>query len=384
MPRRTHKKSRNGCVECKRRHIKCDEKGPICSNCISSERLCEYPEMTIKVMQASGRSRKRTISPSVSAESPSTKLPPDSTSSIQPDPPVNMLHAELLYHLSTETLPSLSKGENNLILLHKEVIGHALSAPYLMNELLALAALHLSIIREPQEELYRHHSAQLQNHALRMFHETDSELGMRPTVPAFIFSSMLGIHILCDTLVYRDHDFQALLDRFVHYLRIHRGVRAVIGEDWNQIKETALKPILNEAEASLRNSTRDGQACSCLLELIKAARLGPSISETYEQAIEALQSSLNAAQSDRAVDNINAVIAWPIIVSLEYTEMLVHRRPEALVILAHYAALLHSCRDLWVFGDGGSFLIQSIDRYLGPEWAEWLHWPNQVLAESTT
>ncbi|KAL4783766.1 hypothetical protein BJX76DRAFT_243526 [Aspergillus varians] len=363
----------------------CDEKGPICSNCISSERLCEYPEMTIQAMQSSRISRKRTSSPSESTESSVSNLPPDFTSSssfIQSDPPVNMLHAELLYHLSTETFPSLRVGGNNIILLHKEAISHGLAAPYLMNELLALAALHLSIIRKSQKEFYRHHSAQLQNHALRMFHETDSDPDMKPPVPAFLFSSILGMHLLCDTLVHRDRDFQVFLDRFIHYFRIHRGVRTVIAGNWSQIKETSLRPILNEAEERMQSSTRDGQVCSRLLELTKAAKLGPSITETYEQALEALQSSLNASQSDTTGGTMHGALAWPVIVPWEYTNMLVHRRPEALVILAHYAVLLHSCRDMWVFGDGGKFLIQSIDRYLGPQWAEWLYWPNHVLAKS--
>lgn len=266
--------------------------------------------------------------------------------------------------------------------MYKEAINFGQATPYLMNELLALAALHLSVVRETQKEFYRHHSTQLQNHALRMFHETDSDIGMKPPVPAFLFSSVLGVHLLCDTLRFRGHGFQTFLDRFIHYLRIHRGVRAVIGGNWNQLKETSLKSILNEAETSLQSNTRDGQVCSRLLGLVKAAKLGPSITRTYEQAIEALQPLLKDSRYGTVIDNKHGVLAWPIVVSLEYTDMLVHRRPEALVILAHYAVSLHSCRDMWVFGDGGRFLIQSIDQYLGPQWAEWMYWPNHVLADT--
>ncbi|QQK46297.1 Aflatoxin biosynthesis regulatory protein [Penicillium digitatum] len=41
-PRRAHTKSRQGCDQCKRRRVKCDEKGPPCSNCISRELSCTY------------------------------------------------------------------------------------------------------------------------------------------------------------------------------------------------------------------------------------------------------------------------------------------------------------------------------------------------------
>ncbi|KAL4902334.1 hypothetical protein BDW74DRAFT_180836 [Aspergillus multicolor] len=41
-PRRRHRKSRNGCAECKRRRIKCDETKPSCSRCILTMQKCIY------------------------------------------------------------------------------------------------------------------------------------------------------------------------------------------------------------------------------------------------------------------------------------------------------------------------------------------------------
>ncbi|KAI2632476.1 hypothetical protein GGS26DRAFT_77875 [Hypomontagnella submonticulosa] len=40
--RRFHKKSRKGCLECKRRHIKCDERRPNCGNCDVAARDCYH------------------------------------------------------------------------------------------------------------------------------------------------------------------------------------------------------------------------------------------------------------------------------------------------------------------------------------------------------
>jgi hypothetical protein len=174
-----------------------------------------------------------------------------------------------------------------------DVISYSVTAPYLLNELLALAALHLGILREDQKDLYRHHSAQLQNHALRMFHETGFDASGESSVSAFLFSSVLGIHLLCDTLVFRDQEFQGFLDRFIHYLRIHRGVRTVIGGNWTRLKETpGLKSVLTEGEVSLQMQNIDsgtGDVCSGLLERMRAANLGPDIIGTYEQTIGALQ-----------------------------------------------------------------------------------------------
>ncbi|KAK0725036.1 hypothetical protein B0H67DRAFT_550682 [Lasiosphaeris hirsuta] len=42
--RRAHKRSRNGCLTCKQRHIRCDEVKPICTNCLTRGGDCGYPE----------------------------------------------------------------------------------------------------------------------------------------------------------------------------------------------------------------------------------------------------------------------------------------------------------------------------------------------------
>lgn len=60
--------------------------------------------------------------------------PPELTALAQPDPPVNILHAELFHHLSTQTSPSISETGSGLSLPLGEVIDYGLAAPYLLNE----------------------------------------------------------------------------------------------------------------------------------------------------------------------------------------------------------------------------------------------------------
>ncbi|KAI8634132.1 hypothetical protein F5Y19DRAFT_200576 [Xylariaceae sp. FL1651] len=43
MERRGHTKSRNGCYNCKRRRIKCQENRPSCKHCVKTGLKCEYP-----------------------------------------------------------------------------------------------------------------------------------------------------------------------------------------------------------------------------------------------------------------------------------------------------------------------------------------------------
>jgi hypothetical protein len=67
--------------------------------------------------------------------------------------------------------------------------------------------------------------------------------------------------------------------------------------------------------------------------------------------------------------------------SEEYIGCLTLRRPEALVILSHYAAHLHYYRDLWDIRGWGEFLIENITEHLGSDWESWLAWRNEVLKQ---
>ncbi|KAL3451591.1 hypothetical protein BJX65DRAFT_304181 [Aspergillus insuetus] len=44
-PRRTHTKSRAGCLTCKKRRVKCDETQPTCRNCIRTGWSCSWPDI---------------------------------------------------------------------------------------------------------------------------------------------------------------------------------------------------------------------------------------------------------------------------------------------------------------------------------------------------
>ncbi|KAF7544717.1 hypothetical protein G7Z17_g9742 [Cylindrodendrum hubeiense] len=41
--RRFHRRSKNGCQTCKRRHVRCDEQKPLCTNCLQTGSECIYP-----------------------------------------------------------------------------------------------------------------------------------------------------------------------------------------------------------------------------------------------------------------------------------------------------------------------------------------------------
>jgi hypothetical protein len=195
----------------------------------------------------------------------------------------------LFHHFLSEILPFFGFEKlSNIGFSMLEMTKVILAAPFLMNEIVAFAALHLSIFRPSQQHFYRHKAAQLQTHALSEFNEAN--LGVTPDtcVPMFLFSSILALHRLCEKLIFRADSFEAFLDDFIQSLRLHRGVRAVVSESWHLLLESPLKSLL-EVEGNVLDHNVSEHECSELMSRIRMGSLDPAAKDVYGQAIEYLQ-----------------------------------------------------------------------------------------------
>ncbi|KAF3803863.1 hypothetical protein GCG54_00008365 [Colletotrichum gloeosporioides] len=366
--RRSHKKSRNGCAGCKRRHVKCDETRPECRNCVMSDRVCSFLKTDTYEDKL----------PSGTVKSPT---PPSSAS----EPPTfTVAHMALLHHAESHMAEFMAlKGDVRPLI--NTAIEHAFTAPYLLNELLALSALHLSTRGVAQASLFNHQATELQTRSLELFAEAKGDISETTYMPTFIFASLLGIHVLYETLKTEYGTLADFVKSFVRYCRLHRGVRAVTGQYWPEILRSDLKPLLYIATLSQRiESQTPGTETSHLKEFLTGMTTSSSATEACLGALGGVQWVLDMAQQEPARFDVgvHAVMAWPLYVTDEYVEALHQHQPEALVVLAFYAATLHRYRQYWAFGSSGSSVVHLVASSIGSFWQDALRWPLQVLIES--
>jgi hypothetical protein len=289
---------------------------------------------------------------------------------------------ELLHNVFVESANWVDPREVSSGMSFPDMLKIGLEAPYLLNMTLAISALNLSITKPDRRRFYRHHATQLQNHALNNFNSLSPHFDQETCISTFLFASILGIYLLCDTLVLREGPFEGFIERFVQYLRVHQGIRAVTAEGrWGILRETKLKPLLAFSELLPPIESDLGPVCEALFERIEATEKDEARLNVFRQTIQALQLVMAAIDFKKEHLRVHALVAWPVMVSPKYVDLVASNQGEALVILAHYGALVHSCRDSWVFQDGGQFLIESITQFLGPPWREWLEWPWKALTE---
>ncbi|KAJ9655573.1 hypothetical protein H2198_005574 [Neophaeococcomyces mojaviensis] len=300
---------------------------------------------------------------------------------------VNMTHLELFNNLFSSEFLSLEKSERSDVIPTTIYIKHALTTPYLMYQVLAASAFQLSIRTPKLRKFYREHATGLQNRAISLFNESNPVLEVSPTnyVQMFLFSSLVGVHLLCDTLHHEKDSLEGFIDSFTQCLNVNRGVLAVVNQCKHLLHEIELGPHLRMSKVLVQWTDASGSECDALQDLIIAADISPSSRKAYQDAVLHLQRVFDAQRAASGNEiRIPVVFAWPIIVSPDYVDLLRQRQAEALVILAHYAVMLHRGRNLWLFGQGGRFLIESICESLDLTWQQWLEFPKAALLEDLT
>ncbi|EEQ88898.1 hypothetical protein RJZ56_004892 [Blastomyces dermatitidis] len=179
MQRRvSHNKSRRGCLNCKKRHVKCDEQGPPCANCVVRKSDCVYqlpatkPKVTRKkrttialaTLSKNDSSNSRQQSPEERSDLPSglsSRTASNSSLAIHPSSsPVTfsstiesnrLLELELLHRWTTRTwmgLYSIPADEPYMQIILPRA---ALKEGYVMNSLLAAAAVDLALSSNESE-----------------------------------------------------------------------------------------------------------------------------------------------------------------------------------------------------------------------------------------
>ena len=459
--RRPHRKSRKGCNECKRRHIRCDEGRPGCTNCTIAERDCSYPEprQDYGATPSEGLRPFAPRSPSttnsygstagagaggagqeVKGPAPETRTPPDSgrwwTSFSQPQTPVTPSPSHPVAKLSAPGAPSLdiSAGAmlegcadqpyvftaQHLALLHHVytemddpvvapgripfavsiAVREAHDSPYLLDQLLALAAMHLGEQQPARALECRHRATELQTRALAVFaRENESLASARSSpdpdvaaaaarfhcAPRFLFAGLLSLHVLADTLVYYRDDFGAFVDRLADCFLLFRGIQLTVTPTLGFLMSTELHALLGPVWEIERRVRREpgGSECSPLRDMVDSAagELGAAAADALRAAIAELQRSFNICSRLDSPATPHAVSYFSVTVEPGFVRLLRGRSPEALVVLAYYGVLLHRCRSYWVFGDAGAWVVMAVAMHLGTGWSRAMALPLGMLDE---
>jgi hypothetical protein len=391
-PRRFHRKSRTGCLECRNRRVKCDEVHPVCRKCAIGNRRCVYVsdarwrEDTActtsngNTVNAASRITERAAGP----RERTTGCPHRSPLLVATQPSFRTLHMQLLYHAFSE-VGAFTALDRDVDSISTYALDHASTAPYILDQLLALSASHCSTTKRDPQGLISREATELQTRALCFFNQADVSHVAVSGLSSLVYISLLGIQLLHDTLTRSQQPIGGFVADFVSYMRIFRGVRKAVDSHWSEhFSLSGLNPLLDIVQWM--------QSSDCSSEGSQTAPLATHFQALPEALTPSVQACLEALQKIQWVLNmkgtvpedsnlrVHATISWSVMVCEEYVESLHQRRPEALAVLAFFAAMTHQRPAFWGFQAAGPLLVRSIVEHIGPFWADSLIWPQSVIS----
>lgn len=169
-----YRKSRNGCLRCKGRRVKCDERVP-CTACMRHQEPCSLETSA----QQTEDSRDAVLSNSDGAWS---RVSPSGSSFVNPslflfdeetdEPECWISNAELNFHYANVSSHSLSAFSEDLnTTFQVNVPREAISHPYLLRAIMAFSAYHLGHLTPNKRPYYNLLAGKHQGHATRGLRE---------------------------------------------------------------------------------------------------------------------------------------------------------------------------------------------------------------------
>ncbi|KAL4929210.1 uncharacterized protein BDV17DRAFT_262095 [Aspergillus undulatus] len=387
MPsRRTYRASpRHGCLECRGRRIKCGKEKPQCSSCLSRNLGCDYLPPTSSLPWPKIKSRSSTPPLSVAAKASPTVVDPafithyedfmESSVTRSPSKELNIEDLELMMQWCTTTYRSVSRDNTVEGIWQAVVPREAMRHTFLMHGLLALSALHLAVTSNgDMKEQYIRTSKAHQKQAVQGLDRIAGKLKQHHSNAAFTSSNIMMIFSFALPEIAGQTFGQSTIDDLYDVFFSTRKSGDVLSNIADWVGNGELKPLLQYDKATPKMPDTSRLAMMALTQLnANLARQDPCHDkDLYDTTIKHLSSSLDKVS--RGGETMIVAFQWIFQVPAKYMDLFRERGPFALVVLAHYAVILHFLRRHWWMGEWGLRLIREIGQHLDADWRNRITW----------
>ena len=299
-------------------------------------------------------------------------------------PALQMDELELLHHFTTQTCFTLSDRSASHELWRVNAPQVAFQHDCLMRGILAVSALHLSELRPDRKDHFSQVAVRQQDAALGSFRPMMSSMDQTNCDAFFGLSSLIVVYGFAAP---KASDSLGLFnysgDDSDEWLPLIRGVNSIILNVWPYIKQGQLSGLLHDHQQEPPHTDLPEILKDQLTHLdafCENAAEGSEAVSAYKQALEFLTMCFTRMNNRPLYEcEVSIAFLWPVMVPQEYISLLNSRKPEALIILAHYCIILHHLDYYWWMRGWARHIIENIQNELVDDLQSWVQWPNSVI-----
>ncbi|KAF2215115.1 hypothetical protein CERZMDRAFT_35456 [Cercospora zeae-maydis SCOH1-5] len=376
--RKTHTKSRRGCLACKRRHVKCDETKPRCAPCNRLDLDCTWPNPGGSASgEGVGQNASPTPSPSWSSNIPNTPDPHQHPSSEPPDLAIADLK---LLHFWTLNTSLTCTSQTTLHTYQSVLVELGFKFPYLLRGILALSALHRATVYPSERKELMFKSSEHYDAAISAYLDALKNPDPATCAPVFALSGILYMHQLGMAQVQRPEDPIAAI---CSWIQVVRGVRAMIVPHWQRLIASEVAPIIAGAQGRGDIDKTVRTEVMQLMDMIDEHIENPEHRTSYVEAVNALNAifvELRAFGERPPQDAVGLLMAWLASgVDERFVELLFAREQCTLVLMAYFAVLFQVKQSSWFIRGWPTWTLECVERQLSEELWKWIEWPRTMI-----
>ncbi|KAK6956739.1 hypothetical protein Daesc_002019 [Daldinia eschscholtzii] len=397
--RRSHKKSRNGCQNCKKWHTKCDEQGPPCNNCILRKATCVYNRPRAGASNDGNSPAMHPRSGALARYPASIERPRGDLGAICAayGGPTRLLELELMNQWSTHTYKSFCGMQEDVDYLQTILPRSALNYDFMLNCLFAIASLQIArTTGEANSRKYVNAALEYYNRGSTSFRSHLGNMNADNCHVLYMFSAVaIAVHL---TIPQQFSQSTSMLDLASVAFDLVNGSTSIgmLGMPWLLNSPFPLRIMLSRIGASKDLIEPDIKAALDRLHSLNSQQHAgtPKPIESFEEegtirivhdyelyqiVIQGLEMSY-AEEAAGVLEGFGA--GFPGFAGKKFASLVGRRDPFALLIVLHWTILLNSIhvRFWWLqsiaapLGQEISDFLRTSHPSLAIEWADAISW----------
>ncbi|EXL72614.1 hypothetical protein FOPG_11868 [Fusarium oxysporum f. sp. conglutinans race 2 54008] len=379
-PRLGYKKSRRGCMRCKQRRVKCDEKQP-CAACERHGLSCVYQEPSEvrrgrsadKVdAQRDDRQKSSNADSSIASPDPLPYLAKFVTGQESIEQSTWLTDLELMHQYSTSTYLTLPRADELRQIWQIELPKLSLSHVYLLHQVLSVSAFHLASLH-PDRPDYAICASQHQNKAIAGLRSAVACITEESCVEIFLSSSLLGIGAFAG-LGAHNAGQQPRIDDLLDVFVLIRGMSDILNRYEPLLKESRIGHLFVKGSQSGSTPLLDATLTQ-LRQIVIPDGFEDTATAICQESIASgiiwIENHIGAT----ATPDERIAMTWCLSVSSGFLDLIRQRHPVALCVLAHYCVILDRVgKSQWFMRNWGKPVLQDIRNEMEPRWSSMLQW----------
>lgn len=305
----------------------------------------------------------------------------------------------LLHHWALFTSLSICRESSGADIWQRVFPEVGFEHPFVAHAILSLAALHLAHSRGGRDNPNVAKAAEHHNEALRGFRQAVANITEANSEALFTWSLLNVIYVFgfltqrCDAAAEHGASRASRKELVLgsEWIPMIRGIEAVLYPTHNYLRFGRMQAIMGVGNwEELEPGPAASQGPDSYLCFTRETWEKSSDAETYDQVLRLLRKSLMFIQQFETMDAA-ALATWGYNRSWSGPLMFIHcapdayftllhqRQPPALVLFAHFGALLHGITDYWFMEGLGKEIVEVVGDLLGSYWRPWISWPLDIV-----